>query len=838
MRVRIELNAVSPNLIGGYDGNAVSQGVSGASVGGGGRPATGVTTAGDDGDPNLVTDDFGAIGGGIGNQAGNGSGTTADAPYASIGGGSSNTASATGATVPGGSGNIADGVNSFAAGTRASAAHDGSFVWSDPNPPLSIGPRFVSTAENQFLIRARGGVGINTNAPVTELDVGGTVRMTGLELPTGAGAGLVLTSDGDGVASWLPGGGGGSGWGLDGNIGTDSSSDFIGTSDDEGLEFRVNGLRALRIEPTSSIPNLIGAFGSVGEGVVGATVGGGSGLLSNLHGVVGDYGTVGGGFNNRAEAGATVSGGIFNGAFGTGSTVSGGSQNQASTSHGTVGGGFANRALAGYATIAGGGATDTLDATTGNQVLSDYGTIGGGGGNRAGAEALNATYATVGGGEENTASGSSATVSGGSKNEASGSSATVGGGSQNTASQPSTTVGGGVQNAATGSHSTISGGQNNEAAGMRSTIAGGRNNVAGGSYSFAVGRQNLAQGEYSFAVGRDNEATGDHSFALGRRAKVPFNGCFVWADRAGVQGEDFIATGADQFLVRASGGVGINTSNPLTALHVRGETTNGHIAFVENMDTGSNPDVLALRVGTQTPGTSVNFITFFNGDSDPVGTIEAVLGGVTLKSGSGDFAEWLPKKDEGEMFEPGDVVGVFGGKISKRTEGAHHLMVVSERPIVLGNAPPEAQEYRFAPVAFVGQVRTKVRGPGAVGDYLVASGFGDGTAIAVSPDSLENEDFARIVGRAWESSRDDSVKRINTVVGLPLVSTAQQVDIGEQTGALAAIQELHEIVKDKDAEIALQKNRIESLESRVKKLEEMVRMIAGKDYENGLPSGE
>ena len=56
--------------------------------------------------------------------------------------------------------------------------------------------------------------------------------------------------------------------------------------------------------------------------------------------------------------------------------------------------------------------------------------------------------------------------------------------------------------------------------------------------------------------------------------------------------------------------------------------------------------------------------------------------------------------------------------------------------------------------------------------------------------------------------------------------------------ALAAIQGLYTLVKEKDAEIVSQKDKIDCLETRVKQLEEMVRMIAGKDYENGLPSGE
>lgn len=46
-------------------------------------------------------------------------------------------------------------------------------------------------------------LGIRTLAPQATLDVGGTVRATGLQLPTGAAAGFVLQSDASGTASWV-----------------------------------------------------------------------------------------------------------------------------------------------------------------------------------------------------------------------------------------------------------------------------------------------------------------------------------------------------------------------------------------------------------------------------------------------------------------------------------------------------------------------------------------------------------------------------------------------------------------------------------------------------------
>ncbi len=56
-----------------------------------------------------------------------------------------------------------------------------------------------------------GNVGIGTRAPTQKLDVVGTIKTTGLQIPTGAGAGKVLTSDATGLASWQTGGGGGFG---------------------------------------------------------------------------------------------------------------------------------------------------------------------------------------------------------------------------------------------------------------------------------------------------------------------------------------------------------------------------------------------------------------------------------------------------------------------------------------------------------------------------------------------------------------------------------------------------------------------------------------------------
>jgi hypothetical protein len=70
--------------------------------------------------------------------------------------------------VPGGDQNVA-GTYSFAAGQRAKANHTGAFVWAD-----STFGDFASTADNQFSIRAAGGVRLSDTTP--NLSFGSTTR--------------------------------------------------------------------------------------------------------------------------------------------------------------------------------------------------------------------------------------------------------------------------------------------------------------------------------------------------------------------------------------------------------------------------------------------------------------------------------------------------------------------------------------------------------------------------------------------------------------------------------------------------------------------------------------
>ena len=215
-------------------------------------------------------------------------------------------------------------------------------------------------------------------------------------------------------------------WSIYGNPNTTPGANFLGTTDVAALEMRVNNQGVLRMEPTTSTPNLIGCYSgnSVAGGVVGATIGGGG------------------------QAGAT---------------------NGATADFATIGGGEGNSAL-GFAATIGGGET--------NAALGFAATVGGGANNVAGNVAGNANFATVAGGIANTAG-----------NE----------------------------------HATVGGGISNTASGKRATVPGGQENTAAGDYSFAAGRQ----------------------------AKADHDGAFVWGDSNDF---DFASTANNQFSARATGG--------------------------------------------------------------------------------------------------------------------------------------------------------------------------------------------------------------------------------------------------------------------------------------------
>ncbi len=325
-------------------------------------------------------------------------------------------------------------------------------------------------------------------------------------------------------------------WRIGGNAGTTPGTQFLGTTDNQPVEFKVNGVRALRLEPTvndashSNIVNVVAgsSVNLVGAGVYGATIGGGGALnyLGNSYTnrVDADFGTVSGGALNIIQLGAdesTIGGGVHNtiqsGA--TYATIGGGVENTIQTNgyKATIAGGYANT-IQPYADVAtiGGGYANTIENN------GQRATIGGGSFNLIQSGAYQATIsggeqnairtfaaaATIGGGNANTIQTNAAytTIGGGLANsiQTHSSYASIGGGYQNTI-QPNdsdsygTIAGGGVNTIKTNAYfATIGGGYGNtiEPAAIATTISGGLQNVIQGGANYATvggGVQNTIQ---------------------------------------------------------------------------------------------------------------------------------------------------------------------------------------------------------------------------------------------------------------------------------------------------------------------------------------------------------
>jgi hypothetical protein len=336
-------------------------------------------------------------------------------------------------------------------------------------------------------------------------------------------------------------------WKLGGNTGASSKNGvFLGTTDDQPLELKVNGLRVLRLENNGDgsdigstldgAPNLVGGspVNFAAPDVVGATISGGGAMeyfgSSYTNAIFADYGTIGGGIGNRIAPNAAAA------------AIAGGSNNSIGTNS--------------YDSAVGGGLFNHIAAN------SSYGTVAGGVNNSIGSSS---PASTIGGGDRNVIrEAATATIAGGSGNHVgvgSGSSFIGGGTSNDVADNSSgTTIAGGAFNSV----------RTNSAIG---TIGGGYDNIINDNASGATisgGEANRVFGNYGTVAGGFRNTAINYAFAAGRRASAIHDGAFVWADS---QNTDFASTAINQFNVRAGGGVRFMTGGG-------GMTVDGEPVFV------------------------------------------------------------------------------------------------------------------------------------------------------------------------------------------------------------------------------------------------------------------
>ena len=343
-----------PNIIGGFDGNSVTGGASGGTVGGGGVLN----------DPNVVRGDFGTVGGGMANEA---------FFYATVSGGRSNAASDEWSTVGGGDGNTASGKWSTVGGGDGNLARrDGATVAGGINNDSGLNAFIGGGVSNLAGSEATVSGGRGNTASQSNTVIGGGLN----NLANGANA---TVGGGEGNAAshlWaVVGGGQGNSatrqWAvIGGGESNTASGDWAvvggGKSNTASGDWAVVG----------------GGDRNVAAGKYATIAGGGpfddDGVFQVNH-VTDDYGTIGGGADNQAgngntssidARGATVAGGLRNSALESTATVSGGFDNIASGKRSTVPGGEKNIAAADYSFAAGQNA-EVKPLHTGSFVYSD-----------------------------------------------------------------------------------------------------------------------------------------------------------------------------------------------------------------------------------------------------------------------------------------------------------------------------------------------------------------------------------------------------------------------------------------------------------------------------------
>ncbi len=155
-----------------------------------------------------------------------------------------------------------------------------------------------------------------------------------------------------------------------------------------------------------------------------------------------------------------------------------------------------------------------------------------------------------------------------------------------------------------------------------------------------------------------------------------------------------------------------------------------NIIFMRNLGNGAR-DKRQSGQGTEIKQANVGIGTASpNYKLDVNGNINAT----SYRSNGTDYAEIFEKLNPTENIEAGDIVEIVTGKITKsgnlgnETAGSGIYLVVTDSAGVIGNGG----KVNGIPVAFIGQVRTKVTGTVREGDYIIAGNPGIGTA---SPNS-------------------------------------------------------------------------------------------------------
>ena len=125
-----------------------------------------------------------------------------------------------------------------------------------------------------------------------------------------------------------------------------------------------------------------------------------------------------------------------------------------------------------------------------------------------------------------------------------------------------------------------------------------------------------------------------------------------------------------------------------------------------------------------------------------------------------DHAECMPRFDEAEEINAGDVVALVGDsdglqKVSRKARGSDRAewRVVATRPQILGNRPEPGEEHTVAEIVLSGQVPVRVAGTPSVDAFLVPSGLEDGCARVLSDEERPLNVLGQVIDSRLRSGR-------------------------------------------------------------------------------------
>ena len=677
----------------------------------------------------------------------------------------------------------------------------------------------------------------------------------------GSGTGLTALNASQLTSGIVPAAALNNAWKTAGNAGTTPGAQFLGTTDNQPLELKVNNQRGLRLEPgVSNSVNVIGGWAgnTVAAGVTGGTIaGGGAGLSEGApvsNSVAANFGAVSGGAANSILAAAefaNIGGGHFNAI-------------QREAHHSVIGGGSGNtiQPSAPFATI-GGGALNTI------QPAASFGTIGGGWLNSIQSNSFGAMIgagvgnnilvgardATIGGGGSNLIAtwSENATIAGGGRNTISTNShsSTIGGGEGNGIGPdaPSTTIAGGSENRI---HSWCSSGfigggfgniiGKNFGAGTSDTIAGGFNNaildeseasvIAGGSRNriakeiFAVSQptQHAAIGG-----GSDNVIAGGTSYATIAGGEA--NSIVDFAEHSTIAGGQWNTIGEAAQTATIGGGSG-NEIGPYSEI--------GTIAGGVGNSIGGESEACVIsggvlnRIGWTSAATisggGGNYIGM-GGDAGTIagGFLNEIRDGALYSTIGGGYHNWTTANawfatiPGGEANSATNYAFAAGRRAKAKHTGAFVWGDATDADIASTNANSvtlrAAGGYRF------------FTDTNATTGVSLAAGDGSWTTLS-DVNAKENfrtvnvgeilERVAALPLRTWNyRSQSDGVRHLGPTAqdfkaAFQLGATDTGIATVDADGvALAAIQGLNRKLEEKEAQIARLQSRLEKLEARL-----------------------